>query len=270
MAHLSRINGDGASNYFTVQLRDSITYTYINTESFAPGLDSGAYVLSGQQIGLTGETWDGGKNQHTGPHLHTEFGYKGTKFNAFPMLIEAYFRDYTDEVVAIAGGYGFASVREVVQLYGTCSLARPGEEIVAYYWITHKGDTINEPIFSLAYDAPGLYSEQLIVLSKLGAIDRDFLQVKVNHEELGNEIVARHVMYHHVRNIQPVAAVLFWNRLVNIEGPVRVDFGDGSQIVEIEEEVYHRYNRSGNYVVTYEANGKLGDHAVVQMEVKVE
>lgn len=264
-------DGDGASNGFMVESSNGLQFRYahINTESFLSGLDSGVSVTTGQKIGLTGETWDGGRNQTTGPHLHVEWRYRGTKINAYPAMMEAYFRDYPDDVIAVAGGYRFVKMGDQVELDATRSLARPGQKLISYQWITHEGDTVNEPITSLKFDNPGLYSEQLLVTTSSGEQDRDFLQVRVYHQNRGKDIINRHVMYSPVRGINPGDSVLFWNRIRNNYSEVIIDFGDGSNPELIENELVHQYQLPGNYVVSYSTKGADNEPGVLQMEVKV-
>jgi len=264
--------GDGGSNSFMVECPNGVRYRYahINTESFSQAFKKGDTIRAGQQIGLTGETWDGGKKQYSGPHLHAEFRYKDTKFNAYPALMEAYFRDYPDKVVAVAGGYRFAQQGDTLTLDGSRSLARKGEQIVQYEWITHTGDTLKNPLAKLSFPNPGLYSEQLLVTTASGEQDRDFLQVRIFDPERGKKIVNRHVMYTPVRNIEAGDSILFWNRLDNMESPVHIDFGDGSPTVTIEKELKHAYERPGNYIATYTTKGPDEEPATIQMEIKVE
>ncbi len=266
-------DGDGRSNSLSAEGEDGFGFrlAHMNTESILPTSAQGMDVKTGQILGKTGETWDGYKSQHTGPHLHVELAYKGTRISSYPYLMEAYFRDYPDQVLAIAGGYRFGIVGDTITLDGSRSLARPGEKMSEMYWITHFGDTVENEMHHLVYNRPGLYSEQLIVQNDEGEIDRDFLQVRIfDPEKDGHDIVCRHVHYWPVRDIHPGDSVLFWNRLVNNVRPVRIDFGDGRPSEIVEDEIWHVYNYAGNYVVTFDTCGKDDEPATIQLEVVVE
>ncbi len=164
-------------------------YGHMNYEHIDPAIVMGAKIQAGQLLGRTGSTWNGARNQKNDPHLHISLHRPladaaadvpfPIRSSAFPMLVAAYFRKYPDPVLAIAGGYRFVTPGETLELDATRSIARPGEEIAGYEWRLHDGTRVAGPETRLRFDAPGLYSEELIVRTKNGGEDRDFLQVRV-------------------------------------------------------------------------------------------
>ena len=121
---------------------------------------------------------------------------------------------------------------------------------------------------NVEYDKPGLYTEELMVTTEGGAVDRDFIQVQVYGAE-GKNIGRGWAYYYPVRDIQVGTPVLFWNKLIKTTTPVTIDFGDGT-ISGINEEITHYYKKSGNYVVTLYAKGPRSEPITVKLEVVVE
>lgn len=264
-------NGDGASNRLAIKNNAGITveYSHMNSESVLPSSSDGMKTLPGQVLGKTGETWNGKKSQHMDPHVHIELNYREIQLGSFPYLMETYFRDYPDKVLAVAGGYRFGNAGDTIELDGSRSLAAEGETIQSISWVTHSGDTLEGSQHEIVYHQTGLYSEQLLVETASGETDRDFLQVRI-FDPSGNsrEVVYGWVYFTPVRGIHPGTEVRFWNRLVNNTEPVTVDFGDGSRPEIIVEELKHIYKAMGKYVVTFSTFGNE-EEACVQVEVVV-
>jgi hypothetical protein len=266
-------DGDGASNglHGVGKDRFGFRYAHMNTETFLPTSAEGQEVRAGQILGKTGETWNGYRSQHADPHLHVSLDFKGTRISTYPYLMEAYFRDYSDKVLAVAGGFRFGIIGDTIVLDGARSLAANGEEISEKIWLTHEGDTIRNTTCKLVFKETGLFSEQLVVKTAGGSIDRDFLQVRIyDPEKDGRDIVRGFVHYWPVRNIYPGDSILFWNRISGNYKPVQIDFGDGSPSEIIDDEIRHVYNSPGKYVVTFTSSGKDDEPATVQLEVVVE
>ena len=211
--------GNIGSNSIMIRDRNGITfdYSHCNTESIDPGLITGIYVKKGQHIAKTGMTWNGKKSQHADPHLHTGMSFNGYQISLFPYLIEAYFRKYDDKVLAVAGGYRFAKAGDTVELDGTRTISRDGEKIESYQWKLHDGQAVNLPVTKLKYNSPGYYSEELTVITASGAVDKDYLQVRVYDQNSTRKIAQGWAYYYPIRNIKPEQKILFWNRIYNRE-----------------------------------------------------
>ena len=222
-------------------------------------------------LAKTGMTWNGYHSQHNDPHLHIGFHFGGTQISTYPFLVEAYLRDYDDNVLAVASGYHFGVPdTTTIELDATRSVPRPGREIVGYEWHLHDGRILYQPTVQLTYDEPGLYSEELIVHLDNGAQGRDFAQVRIYDPPRGTNIASGWIHYSPVRGVIAGAEVLFWNRLGNTAGAVTINFGDGSPSQTIGSETVHAYQQPGIYTVTLEATGPESEPVTVKTYVVVE
>lgn len=207
-------------------------------------------------LGKTGATSREGHQWHD-PHLHISFYLEDTQtghrttLNPYPFLLRAYFNSYPDALIAIAGGYRFARVGQTVELDGNRSVARPEKEIAEYTWVLSDGRRVHDAKTKITYDAPGLYSEELIVRTPDGQEDRDYLQVRVYDRDIKECYRDYGWVYHSpVRGIKPGQPIEFSNQL---KQRVSIDFGDGSPIKlpsDLEDKPY-QYQRPGIYTVTF-------------------
>lgn len=263
-------DGDGASNAIFIRNQDGFTcrISHMNTETIKPEYPAGTRVEAGTVLAKTGMTWDGRKAQVHDPHCHIDLRCNDVRLASFPYLMEAYLRDYPDPVLAVAGGYRFALVGEEVILDGSRSLARPGTSVSSWTWKLSDGRKSGGVEARIKYDRPGMYTEELLVKNTDGASDRDFIQVRVYGNE-GKDVGRGWAYYSPLREIHVGTPVLFWNRLVNVEAPVIIDFGDGFRS-EIDKESVHRYKKPGHYTVTLSAEGPRSEPVTVMLEVIVE
>lgn len=268
--------GDGASNGVIVENADGffVRIAHMDIEHITPSLTLGSKVEMGSVIGKTGMTWSGRKSQKHDPHCHINVGYQTkddtVRLSAFPYLMEAYFRDYTDSVLAVAGGYEFTLPHRRITLDGSRSICRPGQHIASYTWVLHNGKTVKGRIAKISYDAPGLYTEELKVKTTGGAVDRDFIQVRVWNASYGRKIAYGWVFQSPVRGVKVNDEVLYWNRLMNTKSPVTIDFGDGTPVTVMEKEISHAYSRPGRYVVTFSGYGPRNEPITEKLETIVE
>ncbi|MBK9391926.1 MAG: PKD domain-containing protein [Bacteroidetes bacterium] len=270
---LSPLSGSkNGSNSIMIRAKNGLIfdYSHCNTEFIDQQILKGNTVKKGQNIARTGMTWDGRKSQHSDPHLHTGLGYNGYQLSLFPYAIEAYLRKYDDKVLAIAGGYRFAKAGETVELDGTRSVCRDGEKVVSYQWTLHDGQIVNQPTVKLKYTSPGYYSEELKVKTASGASDKDFLQVRVYDQNSNRKIAYGWAYDSPVRNIKSGQDVVFWNRLINTGTDVKINFGDGTAVQTMRDEIKHSYNKSGNYTVELSSQGSNNEPVSVKMEVIVD
>jgi murein DD-endopeptidase MepM/ murein hydrolase activator NlpD len=264
--------GDGKSNSVVIANSPHFQYrlSHMNTEHVRPEVKNGAEVPAGAVLAKTGSTWAGARNQKADPHLHVNFDLRGQAVSTFPFLTEAYFREYPDQVMAIAGAYLNALPGQPVELDGSRSLARPRQKIKSYTWKLHDGSTVKGARTSLTIREPGLYTQELVVQTADGSEDRDFVQVRVWGNVPPTELTYGWAYHYPVRGIKPGTEVQVWNRLVRPASPVMVDFGDGSPVRPAEPEMTHHFQKPGIYTVTLSTTGTGGEPVTVKMKVAVE
>jgi hypothetical protein len=263
-------DGDNKSNSLAIRNADGIeiVFAHMNIETIRKDLVVGKKVKRGEVLAKTGMTWDGRKSQINDPHVHIELSYQGIKLGSFPYLMEAYLRDYPDEVLSVAGGYRFSRPGEEIELDATRSITRPGQKIQDYQWKLSNGLMVPSKRAKMTYDLPGLYSEELVVKTKDGQEDRDFLQVRISNPQYKKDIAYGWAYYYPVRDPKAGSPVIFWSRLVNIIGDTIIDFGDGST-AKIDKEIEHIYQKSGHYTVTLSAKGPRNEPVAIKLEVRV-
>ncbi len=265
--------GDGKSNGLVITTPHGISYriAHMNIESIATDLIAGASVTAGQPLAETGMTWDGRKSQTHDSHLHFQIDLDGehpTALSPFPFLVEAYFRDYPDALLPIAGGYAFGTVGQPVLLDASRSLARPGRTIPSFRWNLHNGQTFSGSAGTIIYDRPGYYSEE-ILLTADGIIDRDYLQVRIyDPTSKSPQDIASGWLHTFPCRPKVGEPVLIWNRLINTSN-VTLEPGDGSS-KPITSEATHTYTRPGLYWLTLRGEGPNAEPVTASVRVVVE
>jgi len=256
------------SNKILIRKQNGIEFDYYhcNIESIDTGLLIGRQVKKGQCLAKTGMTWNGKHSQWMDPHVHLGINYNGYTMSLFPYLIEAYFRKYDDKLLAVAGGYRFANTGDSIELDASRSICRNNEKIKTYQWRLHDGTIVNQPIIKIKYETQGYYSEELLVKTVNGDIDKDFLQVRVNDLNSTKEIAYGWAYYYPIRNIKTGQNILFWNRIKS-KTDVLINFGDGTAIQTIKDEIFHSYSKSGNYTVELSSKGFNNEPVSVKLEV---
>lgn len=253
----------------------AFAYAHMNLDQIDPALVVGATVRAGQVLGRTGCTWDSRPCQHHDPHLHLGLhvdARRGYARSPYPYLVDAYFREYDDPVLPVAGGYVFTTPGRPVTLDASRSVARPGRAIKRHEWRLPDGSVHTTPTVTLTLRQPGLHSAELRITTDRGEEDRDFAQVRVYDPQSpdASAVPFGWAFHHPHRRIAPGVPVLFWNRLANIARPAGIDFGDGSPPASIMDEVEHAYAQPGLYTVTLRGQSPAGQPATVQMRVRVE
>lgn len=268
-------DGDGASNAVKIMNREGFIYriSHMNIEYINKEFPRLSPVEKGALLGRTGETWAGGKNQVIDPHCHMEISYfapfRTIRMASFPYLMEAYMRDYPDRVLAVAGGYQFTVPEKEITLDASRSIAREGQSIASYQWKLSDGRQVDDVFAKIRYTKPGLYTEELLVKTRSGATDRDFIQVRVWDVDHPKPVAMGWVFYYPVRDVKAGTPVLFWERLRNTKTPIKIDFGDGDRSV-IEKELYHTYKKPGRYAVTFSATGPREEPITEKLEVVID
>jgi murein DD-endopeptidase MepM/ murein hydrolase activator NlpD len=269
-------NGWGSNTIAILHQNDFIIiYGHMNIGSINTNLLKGYHVKAGEKIGQVGCSW---LNEETGhPHIHISLHRSENLenfniddldiFSIFPMLVSSYFRTYPDSILPIAGGYRFTTLGKEIVLDGSLSLARPGRKIISYSWKLHDQTTVNSSLSKMIYDKPGLFSEELLVTADDGSQDSDFVQVRVYEPAQGRNIGYGDLYYFPNREIVVNQPVLFWIRLINIQGHPTIDFGDGSSYEIVETECTHIYTRPGFFTVTLSAIGRSNDPVTIKTRI---
>lgn len=263
-------NGDGDSNLLIVEHASGLKYQYahMDIENVDPKFTEGTNVCAGDLLGKTGMTWSGRKSQTHDHHLHADFFLGDTQIASYPFIVEAYLRDYTDPVLAVAGGYAFGLPGGTIHLDGLRSIARKGERISSYTWLLHDDRRVNAAECDAHYDRPGLYSEELIVRTDRGDEDRDYLQVRIYNPERPRPIVYGWFYHFPLRGILPNTNVEMYNCLIDA-GDVSIDFGDGSSPQKIHETAIHAYEKPGIYSASLRSTSEDSGSAEIRMRVVV-
>ena len=204
------------------------------------------------------------------PHLHVEFEADGRTRSAYPFLAQAYFSACRDSAVAIAGGYAYALPGDNIAVDATRSLARPGAGIASFRWRFHDRSEAAGPRASIRMTAPGMYAEELSVVTDDGREARDILHVRVWDPAAPRECAWGWVFHHPHRGIRAAVPVLFWNRAVNLREPARIDYGDGSPTEAIDREAQHVFPGHGVFTVSVSGTGARGEPFTQKMPVVVE
>ncbi|NGM63480.1 peptidoglycan DD-metalloendopeptidase family protein [Sphingobacterium sp. SGG-5] len=244
-------NGDGQSNGLIVACADDFSYriSHMNTGSIKAIAAKGLTVRGGQVLAQSGRTFQGAEKMGN-PHLHMNFIYKGEAVSTYPFIVEAYLRDYPDNVLAVAGGYVTMMAGEEVELDAIRTVVRDGYKIAEYAWELPDGKIIKKAKTKVRFDKPGNYTVALHVKTDKGDEDRDFLKVYVfNPQKENNDYLG--VFYHFpVRDIKAGDEVNIW-RTSGFKIPVTIDFGDDSAPVRAKVKTPHTYKKPGIYTVTF-------------------
>jgi hypothetical protein len=265
-------NGDTDSNSLVIESSDGlgVEYAHMDTDLVNPAMTLGTAVKAGDELGKTGMTWNGRKSQVSDPHIHVLMTERGTIVSLYPTLIEAYFRDYPDALLPVAGGYAFGVAGQPIVLDATRSLARPGKRIASWQWTLPNGSTTNQAVTSVTFPRPGYYSVPLEVKTAEGDRDRDFLQVRIYDPALQTprDIAHGSIFAWPTRGVRPGTQVTLWNRLVNTSN-ASVDWGDGAT-GPIGREAVHAYRAAGLYTVTVSGVGPRREPATARLRIVVE
>lgn len=259
-----------ASNQVRVARPDGVAvmHAHMDHEDIDPAVRRHARVEAGQPLGRSGQTWQGRRSQHHDPHLHVGFALGATPLGSYPLLVEAYLRDYDDPALPNAGGYYFAWAGETIALDATASLARPGESIVGYEWHLHDGAVAAGATLERRYAHPGQFIEELRLTTAGGMELRDFAHVRVYDPALPDRPGRAWAYHHPLRDIAPGDEVLFWSRFSAADA-VTIDYGDGSPAEPIDNEARHAYAAPGLYTVTLQGRGATGQPVMQKLCVTV-
>ena len=254
----------------SVGLRDATDAVY----EFYHMFEDHIYVTVGQSVdaGFTLAHTGGHGNGNADQHLHVTISAPdGTARNTYPMMAEAYLRDYPDSGIANAGGYQFMLPGQTLTLDASRSLARPGRTITGYRWILHDGTEVTGPTANLNIPTPGYFAQELRVTYDDGSEQRDFTPVRVFSADGADQAGMLGFIYQHpVRSIQPGTTVTLMHNpwMVSVSSRT-IDFGDGSPpevVAGNKPAMTHAYAAPGLYTVTI----SVGTSQVLKTSVLVE
>jgi murein DD-endopeptidase MepM/ murein hydrolase activator NlpD len=267
----------GGYDYVYVLDGEGWFYRYAHLKTIDPAVRPGERVKMGQRIGVLG------KEGSSGGWAHLHFDVKSRQPSGkwgiqegYAFLWEAYLRERSPGLLAVARPHRLASVGEKVVLDGSHSFSAAGK-IARYEWTFTDGSKAEGPRVERTYERPGSYSEVLKVTDFEKRIDCDFAVVQVidkaEPEKLPPTI---HASYAPTLGIRPGDPVTFKVRTFRTaEGEEKWDFGDGSPAVTVRSdgnakpmapdgyaEAVHRYAAPGNYLVRVERTGHTGAKAL--------
>ncbi len=259
-------------------------YRYSHLHSIAPGLKPGDRIRQGQRIGLLGK--EGGSGGWS--HLHFDIYAKQPSGRwgceeAYAYVWEAYQREFSPKIIAVARPHHFTLSGDEVELDGSRSWS--AEPIASYHWQFSDGGTAQGPKVRRTYSRPGYYSEVLRVTDEKGNTGCDVVVVIVidrdNRDRLPPSV---HVVYHPSLENYVGQEISFKARTFGTQaGEERWDFGDGSPVRTTKSdgnqkplapdgyvELKHSYEKPGVYVVSVERTNEHGVRSVgrVWLEVK--
>lgn len=259
--------GDGGSN--SIILNDGLyryRFAHANMEYVRKDLSQGDQINKGEVLAKTGNTWNGHLTR--GPHLHLgiERIKDNIKINTYPLLIDAYRRNYPEDIIAIAGNYRFCREGDIIELDATSSITELNEKIT-YKWNFCDGSSKTGIRVKKEYKRAGTYTEELKITNEKGQVSRDFLIVRVSKEG-GYELPFAWIFYYPVRNIKISTPVAFSFDYRDMTG-VSIDFGDGN-IVDYQKNYIHSYQEAGDYIITLKGLSKEGVPGIFKTYVRVE
>ena len=278
-------------NYDGVIIRDDRGWFhwYFHLFSIDASIKLGERVRMGQPVGLIGKEGSAG----CWSHLHYEIrgpqpSGKAGIIEGYAFLWEAYLRQHTPDVIAVARPHSFVWVGEPTRLDGSRSWARDG--VVRYDWTLSDGSTAGGPEINRTYKRPGTYSEILKVTDRAGRSSYDFAVVQVverpsaanrGEDRLPPTIHASYWPAMGVRAGQPVVFLVRTCRTTF--GQETWDFGDGSAQVSVRSDgcaeekakegyarTEHVFRQPGDYLVKVERANERGERATAHLWVPVE
>jgi murein DD-endopeptidase MepM/ murein hydrolase activator NlpD len=259
-------------------------YRYSHLQMIACALRPGYRVRRGERIGLLGKEGGSGgwSHLHFGISARQPSGSYGT-LNAYPLIWEAYQREYRPDLVAVARPHHLIRSGETVRLDGGKSRSADGSTL-HYQWQCSDGTVLHGPAQQRTYTAPGEYSEILRVTDDAGRAAYDFAVVQVLDPNRPQQLPPTlHAAYAPTFQIRVGDPVIFKVRSFRNAKPEEVwDFGDGSPRVTVHSDgnadvhsldgyavTVHRFARPGHHIVTVETENEHGYSATKHLHVRV-
>ncbi len=271
--------------YDVVYLLDDRGWYYRYSHLFAidPAIRPGAEIQLGQKVGVLGK--EGGSGGWS--HLHFDItsrqpsGLWGIQ-EGYAFVWQAYQREYSPKIIAVARPHQFISPGETVTLDGTKSWSANGP--LRYSWKFTDGSTATGPTAQRTYSTPGEYSEILKVTDARGQVDYDFAVVVVAGKGADELPPTIHATYVPTKNLRVGEPATFKVRTFRTTaGHETWDFGDGTPTVVVKSDgnvkslakdgyaiIEHRFARPGDYIVRVERTNEHGYTATARLHVPVE
>ncbi len=261
---------------------------YFHLHSIDDGVQLGERIRMGQPVGLIGKEGSAGCWSHLHYEIRGEMpSGKAGIVEGYAFLWEAYQRQFSPAVIAVARPHSFVWVGEPATLDGSRSWARAG--VARYDWTFSDGAAANGPVVSRTYQRPGTYSEILKVTDRSGRSAYDFAVVQVverqqnvkrSEEKVPPTI---HASYWPTLDLRAGQPVTFFVRTCRTTfGQEKWDFGDGSAPVAVKSDgcavekakegyarTQHTFKRPGDYLVKVERLNERGETATARLWVPV-
>lgn len=259
-------------------------YRYSHLHTIDPAITPGATVRQGQRIGLLGK--EGGSGGWS--HLHFDIYAKQPSGRwgceeAYAYAWEAYQREFSPKIIAVARPHQFVLSGDEVELCGSRSWA--AEPIASYQWQFSDGSTAQGAKVRRTYQRAGYYSELLRIADRQGNTSLDVVVIIVIDREHRDRLPPSvHVVYHPSLENYVGREISFKARTFGTQaGEERWDFGDGSPVRTTKSdgnqkplapdgyvEWKHTYEKPGVYVVSVERTNEHGVRSVgrVWLDVK--
>ena len=250
----------------------------------------GQKVKKGDVLGLLGK--EGGSGGWTHLHFGIETNQTGLwgDHQAYPYIWEAYIKEYSPKLVAVARPHIVGIIGQPVRLSGELSWSAGGK-IASYEWTLSNGKTVTGKEAEIVYDRPGYYSEILKVTDPAGNVEYDTTQVEIFDPktfEAGKKDrfeypASIHLVYAPTFDIKAGTPVTFKVRSFRTkEVGETIDFGDGSKPAKVKSDgnakalnpngyavVQHTFEKAGVYKVRADHLNARGEQATTHVFVKV-
>ncbi|PYJ84313.1 MAG: hypothetical protein DME22_13345 [Verrucomicrobia bacterium] len=230
-------------------------YRYSHLQTIDPAVQPGAQIRMGQKVGVLGK--EGGSGGWS--HLHFDItsrqpsGLWGIQ-EGYAFIWEAYQRQYTPRIIAVARPHHFVFAGEKVVLDGSKSWSAAGR-VAQYDWTFTDGTSASGSKVERTYSQSGEYSEILKITDTRGEVDYDFAIVLVIDKSAADRLPP---------TIHPAFAPTLNIRVVKSDGNVDQHAKDGYAVTQ------HRFARPGHYVVRVERTNEREQTAIGHLHVPVE
>jgi len=260
-------------------------YRYSHLDRTEPKVRLGAEVKAGQRIGYVGIRGASGgwAHLHFGIVARQPSGLWGTE-DAYAYVREAYIRQYSPKVIALARPHHIVTKGGDVTLDATKSVSFAGK-IAGYQWLFTDGAKAEGAKARRRYDEVGYFTEVLKVTDEHGNVAYDYAFVLVVHEKYpGRNYTFLRASYWPSLETKAGSPITFKARALRDNvGPGKEtwDFGDGSPAEQTSSDpvgentpdsyaaIKHTYARPGTYIVRVSRTNQYGEPAVVQLVVPV-
>jgi murein DD-endopeptidase MepM/ murein hydrolase activator NlpD len=259
-------------------------YRYSHLQTIDPAMRPGAEISLGQKVGVLGK--EGGSGGWS--HLHFDItsrqpsGLWGIQ-EGYAFLWEAYQRQYTPKIIAVARPHHFVFTGDKVVLDGSKSWSASGR-LTRYDWTFTDGTTANGATVERTYAQSGEYSEILKVTDARGEVDYDFAVVLVIDKSAADRLPPTiHPAFAPTMNIRAGDPVTFIVRSFRTTfGNETWNFGDGTEKIAVKSDgnidqhakdgyavTQHRFAKPGRYLVRVERTNEHGQKAIAHLHVPV-